>query len=317
MRGSVAANRVIMLAGVILVTLFAVIQVANVVFKGLESSSEAQAKVMANMVAISVNTLEGTDAGYVRKSFDLKEPFVVEVYDKNGVMYVKVMYDSKNNKFYEVPLQVKIDPIAPTNIDRIYVMKDMGGQVYIQGELREGRDVTLAGDMGCRQPTPDEIKQYVTEASQKSGVEEARIKAVMKQESIAFCQCKGCRDGFYLESGAGAVGLMQLMLSTAAEVGVNRYDARENVIGGAMYLSKMYNQFHSWELAYAAYNAGPAKLSKCMPECGLTAKSTSQDIKNCACLKDETRNYVPYVSGYYSSCFVRGAVCNPKECSLC
>ncbi len=44
MRGSIAANRVIMLAGVILVTLFAIIQVSNVAFRGLENSREAQAK---------------------------------------------------------------------------------------------------------------------------------------------------------------------------------------------------------------------------------------------------------------------------------
>jgi soluble lytic murein transglycosylase-like protein len=59
-------------------------------------------------------------------------------------------------------------------------------------------------------------------------------------------------------SKRGAVGLMQLMPATATRFGVsNRYDARQNVRGGALYLGFLINRFHqNVRLALAAFNAG-------------------------------------------------------------
>jgi soluble lytic murein transglycosylase-like protein len=59
-------------------------------------------------------------------------------------------------------------------------------------------------------------------------------------------------------SRRGAVGLMQLMPATAARFGVaNRYDPRENVRGGALYLGFLINRFgQNVRLALAAFNAG-------------------------------------------------------------
>ena len=59
-------------------------------------------------------------------------------------------------------------------------------------------------------------------------------------------------------SKRGAVGLMQLMPATAMRFGVsNRYDPRQNVRGGALYLGFLINRFrHNVRLALAAFNAG-------------------------------------------------------------
>jgi soluble lytic murein transglycosylase-like protein len=59
-------------------------------------------------------------------------------------------------------------------------------------------------------------------------------------------------------SRRGAVGLMQLMPATATRFGVsNRYDPRQNVRGGALYLGFLLNRFsHNVRLALAAFNAG-------------------------------------------------------------
>lgn len=68
-------------------------------------------------------------------------------------------------------------------------------------------------------------------------------------------------------SGAGASGIMQLMPSTAASLGVsNVFDPRENIMGGAKYVSQLIEQFKGYsnglELAIAGYNAGPGAVMK-------------------------------------------------------
>ena len=59
-------------------------------------------------------------------------------------------------------------------------------------------------------------------------------------------------------SSAGAVGLMQLMPSTARTIGINPYDPVQNVIGGVYYLRYCLNlKDGNVALALACYNAGP------------------------------------------------------------
>ena len=90
----------------------------------------------------------------------------------------------------------------------------------------------------------------IIEAEAKSaGVEPNLLRAVIVVES-----------GFNSSavSKRGAVGLMQLMPATATRFGVsNRYDPRQNVRGGALYLSFLINRFRqNVRLALAAFNAG-------------------------------------------------------------
>jgi len=63
-------------------------------------------------------------------------------------------------------------------------------------------------------------------------------------------------------SNKGARGLAQLMPGTAAKLGVDPSDPRENLEGGARYLRMMYDRFGNWRHALAAYNAGPEAVEK-------------------------------------------------------
>jgi len=63
-------------------------------------------------------------------------------------------------------------------------------------------------------------------------------------------------------SPRGAIGLAQLMPGTAEELGVDPWDAYDNLDGGARYLRQQYEHFGTWELALAAYNAGPGAVTR-------------------------------------------------------
>lgn len=59
---------------------------------------------------------------------------------------------------------------------------------------------------------------------------------------------------------SGEYGLTQLMKGTASDLGVNRYNPRENLAGGAKYLSQQFKRFGNWRDALSAYNAGAGNI---------------------------------------------------------
>ena len=63
-------------------------------------------------------------------------------------------------------------------------------------------------------------------------------------------------------SHVGAIGLGQLMPGTAAMLGVDPTDMKQNLYGSARYLLMLLDRFGSKELALAGYNAGPEAVSK-------------------------------------------------------
>jgi soluble lytic murein transglycosylase-like protein len=83
------------------------------------------------------------------------------------------------------------------------------------------------------------------------------------------------------------MGVMQLMPDTASELGVeDPYDAYQNIMGGAKYISQLLEKYDGdIALAAAAYNAGPGAVSQYD---GIPPF-------------EETQNYVTKVLSYYNS----------------
>ena len=93
----------------------------------------------------------------------------------------------------------------------------------------------------------------INAAAQKAGIDPKLLAALAWSES-----------GFRADavSSAGAIGMTQLMPATAAGMGVDPYNAAENLEGGAKYLAVQLRKFGRADLALAAYNAGPTAVSR-------------------------------------------------------
>lgn len=99
----------------------------------------------------------------------------------------------------------------------------------------------------------DVIKESIVKHSMEMGVDPALALSIAKKES-----------GFKheIKSPYGAVGVFQVLPSTAKKIGYNPYYLNENIKAGLTYYKMMYKMFGSTELALAAYNAGPGNVKK-------------------------------------------------------
>ena len=97
-------------------------------------------------------------------------------------------------------------------------------------------------------------------------------------------------------SPAGAAGLFQLMPETAKRFGLSlwprdqRYQPEPSATASAQYLKFLYDRFHDWRLALAAYNCGEGEVQK------LLERYKTQSYDDIAeHLPAETQMYVPRV----------------------
>jgi soluble lytic murein transglycosylase len=97
--------------------------------------------------------------------------------------------------------------------------------------------------------------QIVRDKSIKYSIEPSIIKALITVESNWDPEAV---------SNKGAIGLMQLMPSTANDMNIkNSFDPGENIEGGTRYLRYLLDRFNgNLDLALAAYNAGPETVQK-------------------------------------------------------
>ena len=107
----------------------------------------------------------------------------------------------------------------------------------------------------------DQWMPFIAEAAKRFAIPETWIRAVMRAESGG----QPVLDGRPITSRAGAMGLMQIMRATYAELrprfglGPDPYDPHDNIIAGTGYLRQMFDRY-GYPALFAAYNAGPERF---------------------------------------------------------
>ena len=113
--------------------------------------------------------------------------------------------------------------------------------------------VMLCAQAQAAQVSEDMVKETIVKHSLEMNIDPALALSIAKKES-------GFRHE--LRSRHGAVGVFQLLPSTAKIMGYNPYYLSENIKAGLTYYKMMYKMFGSTELALAAYNAGPGNVKR-------------------------------------------------------
>jgi soluble lytic murein transglycosylase-like protein len=104
------------------------------------------------------------------------------------------------------------------------------------------------------------LQSFIDEASDRFGVAEDWIRAVISAESGG----RTTVDGEPITSRAGAIGPMQVMPRTYDELrlrygfGPDPADPEQNILAGTAYLKELYDRFGRAGM-FAAYNAGPER----------------------------------------------------------
>jgi Transglycosylase SLT domain len=103
--------------------------------------------------------------------------------------------------------------------------------------------------------TPADLREMLARAGAAHNLDIDLLASVVKAES---------GGNTHAVSRAGARGLMQLMPSTAANLGVkDSFQPDQNVRGGSTYLDSLLTRYHdNLSLALAAYNAGPEAVDR-------------------------------------------------------
>lgn len=131
------------------------------------------------------------------------------------------------------------------------VQKDMVERIVLTPAIPKETDAKTE----ALPPQSETFQPFIRRLSEEHKVETSLITAVIKAES---------NFDTYAVSRAGAVGLMQVLPSTAKDYGVHDlFDPEQNLSAGTRHLSKLLSLYEgNLELALAAYNAGEKAVSR-------------------------------------------------------
>ena len=102
---------------------------------------------------------------------------------------------------------------------------------------------------------PGDYGTLIEKYAAQNNLQPSLVRAVIQTESSGNPRCV---------SGAGAMGLMQLMPENVKEAGISDpFDPEQNIAAGTKQLAGLLSQYHGdLDLALAGYNAGPGNVRK-------------------------------------------------------
>ncbi|MGL4802940.1 MAG: lytic transglycosylase domain-containing protein [Cetobacterium sp.] len=204
--------------------------------------------IISNLNNTSLNSNNNSDSG----SFDMVMATLLRAVSQ------KNQYDLLNN----VPMNNQ----NLQNLDSENILQNIG---RVEVETKNGDEKTR-------------IENAIKISSQKYGVDENLIKAIIKVESNFNPK---------VESSAGAKGLMQLMPENCKALNVqDPFNIEQNIDGGTRHIKEYLDRYNgNVEMALMAYNGGPTRMMR-------RGVNSIQDIYK---MPKETQNYVPKVMKYY------------------
>jgi soluble lytic murein transglycosylase-like protein len=199
---------------------------------------------------------------------------------RRGLMY----WSSKENRW---------KPVPPPNAAAMQAARSAAAEVneYLGHESSQSATAKIvAANFPGATATPGDIDSAIEQAAARHNVDPNLVRAVVKVESNFNPNAV---------SRKGAMGLMQLMPSTARQLKVkNPFDPEQNVDAGVRHLKELLESYGGdIKLTLAAYNAGAGAVAR------------SSGVPHYA----ETQNYVRRITNLYygGSDFNSGASRDP------
>lgn len=188
-----------------------------------------------------------------------------------GAMAIDALIAAKNAGTVSSDTVQQILSVQPQNTS------DTSTQTTVSPDT-ETSDISQTFSSSNTVSAPADLNTYFEEAAEKYNVDANLLKAIAKQESNFNPSAR---------SSAGAMGIMQLMPSTAKSLGItDAYNAHDNIMGGAQVIAQNLKKYNGdVSLALAAYNAGSGNVDK---------YGGIPPFK-------ETQNYVKKVLAYYQN----------------
>jgi soluble lytic murein transglycosylase-like protein len=185
---------------------------------------------------------------------------------KLALCFVAVALGARAGEFVVLSNGFRIHADSHTSDGPVIRLQTSRGAIEIQANTVasfEQEDYTAPAIPSTPPPAPPPnpvaltAQELVNRAAEHVGLPPAIVRSVARAES-----------GFHVDalSPKGAIGLMQLMPGTAAELNADPHDPEQNADAGARYLRDLLQRYendpHQVSKAVAAYNAGPAAVDK-------------------------------------------------------